>query len=270
MLHELPITNVRLLACHEDWQQMTPAARGRHCQSCDRVVIDFTQAAMTELARARAAAPDGRVCGRFRLSQLAPESRPAPPQLRPRLRRFLLAAVLVLVLGLSARQAWAQAQRPVAPFQPAATAPLYQLPGSMPMPTVAPPDTAQPAPAENQEQVWVGLLVEKMPEPRGGMEGLMKFFQKEARYPAEALHDQVEGKVFVSFVVKSTGQIAEAQVVRGLHPQLDAEALRVVRLMPPWTPGAQNGKPVDVQYTMPINFTYRAGKAAGKRARPTR
>ena len=80
----LPILHVRLQACPENWQQMTPTAAGRHCAHCDREVVDFTRATATDLAAARAAAPDGRLCGRFRQSQLAAPTAPRlPPRPRP-------------------------------------------------------------------------------------------------------------------------------------------------------------------------------------------
>ncbi|WP_165903843.1 hypothetical protein [Hymenobacter gummosus] len=109
MLHALPIRNVRLSPCHEDWQQMTPTARGRHCQSCQRVVVDFTRGTAADIARAYAESPDGRVCGRFSPGQVDGTTR-RRGQLRPRLRLFLAAVVLVLLQGLSAGQAWAQLQ----------------------------------------------------------------------------------------------------------------------------------------------------------------
>lgn len=108
MLHALPIRNARLSACSEDWARMTPTRQGRHCQNCQREVIDFTQGTTADLARAYAASPDGRVCGRFANKQVAQTTRRS--QLRPRLRLFLAAVVLVLLQGLSARQAWAQLQ----------------------------------------------------------------------------------------------------------------------------------------------------------------
>jgi protein TonB len=265
MLYALPITNARLSPCHEDWARMTPTEQGRYCRSCNREVVDFTHATAADLAQAQAAAPDGRLCGRFRASQLASPRQP----LRPRLRQFLLAAVLILVQGLSARQAWAQAQqRPVAPFHPPTVAPLYQLPGSMPTPTTTPADSLSAAEHEqpaDQEPTWVGLYVEQMPQPPGGVERLMKFFRKQARYPVEALRGGLAGKVFVGFTVTRTGQITGAHIIRGLDPALDAEALRLIRLMPAWTPGAQNGKPVDIQYVMPITFTRGAQKPPTKR-----
>jgi protein TonB len=244
MVHALPITNVRLSPCSVGPEQFTAIAGGHFCASCQRVVHDFTQATRAELEALRAAAPDGRLCGQFRLSQLAPDSRPARLRLRPRLRQFLLAAVLILVQELSARQAWAQAQqRPVAPFRPPATEPLYALP--------QPEQLQEPRPAPPTESVVFGG-VEQMPVFPGGQDGLLRFLRANLHYPDTAL----AGKVFVRFTVSRTGQVTGPVVQKGVHPLLDAEALRVISLMPPWTPGTQNGLPVDTQYTVPITFRH--------------
>lgn len=114
MLHALPITNVRLSACHAGPEHFKPAAEGFFCGACRQVVYDFTQASRADLERVRQAT-GGRFCGLFRGGQLAP-----PPRLRRRLRLFLVAAALVLLQGLSARQAWAQVQQapPPAPVRP--------------------------------------------------------------------------------------------------------------------------------------------------------
>lgn len=111
MLHELPIRNVRLTPCPVRLETLPAVPGGHFCGHCQQVVHDFTQATLADLLRARAAAADGRVCGRFRAAQLAPDSRPGQPRLRRRLRLFLLVAGLVLLRGLTAQQAWAQAQR---------------------------------------------------------------------------------------------------------------------------------------------------------------
>lgn len=104
----LPTFRARLLPCSESWAAMTPTAQGRHCARCQRVVHDFTQSKnpAADLAAARAAAPDGRVCGRFAGAQGQ-----GPPPLTQRLRLFVVALVLVVAQGLSAREALAQVRR---------------------------------------------------------------------------------------------------------------------------------------------------------------
>lgn len=100
----------------------------------------------------------------------------------------------------------------------------------------------------------VFAIAEKMPEFPGGQPALRSYLMSHFEYPEEAMDATVTGPVQVSFVVTKEGAIRDAHVVRGQHFALDAEALRLVMGMPPWTPGQQHGKPVHVLYTMPIRF----------------
>ena len=100
----------------------------------------------------------------------------------------------------------------------------------------------------------VFTVVEEMPQFPGGMGEAMRFLAKNIRYPAEAQKAKIEGRVIVRFVVNRDGKVSDAEVVRGVSPDLDAEALRVVSMMPEWIPGKQRGKAVDVKFTMPIMF----------------
>ena len=97
-------------------------------------------------------------------------------------------------------------------------------------------------------------VVEQMPEFPGGMEALMQFMSKNMKYPDEATKAGQEGRVIVSFVVEADGRVTNAKVVRSVAPLLDAEALRVISLMPRWEPGRQNGEAVRVKYTIPVTF----------------
>ena len=99
------------------------------------------------------------------------------------------------------------------------------------------------------------MVVENMPEFPGGDLGLMKFIQKNVRYPAIAKEYNITGKVYVSFIVDKQGSVTNVKIVRGVDKNLDAEALRVVSLLPKYKPGKQRGKAVRVMFTIPINFT---------------
>lgn len=88
----------------------------------------------------------------------------------------------------------------------------------------------------------------------GGTEAMYDWIKAEVKYPAEALRDSAQGRVTISFKISMTGKVGYARVVRGRHPALDAEALRIVKNMPEWTPATQNGKPVGVEYILPIQF----------------
>ncbi|MDH6306301.1 TonB family protein [Parabacteroides sp. PF5-5] len=97
-------------------------------------------------------------------------------------------------------------------------------------------------------------VVDEMPKYPGGEGELMKFIAQSVQYPAEAETKKLEGRVICSFVVRKDGSITDPVIVRGVDPLLDAEAIRVVNLMPTWTPGTQNGQAVNVKYTIPITF----------------
>ncbi|KAA9331699.1 energy transducer TonB [Hymenobacter busanensis] len=101
----------------------------------------------------------------------------------------------------------------------------------------------------------VYTYVEQMPTPPGGMEGLMQYLGKNIKYPSLALRNQVEGKVFVNFVVGPSGQITDVKVTKGIGAGCDEEAVRVISKMPAWAPGKQNGRAVSVSYTVPVTFT---------------
>lgn len=105
-----------------------------------------------------------------------------------------------------------------------------------------------------EEENKIFTVVEQQPEFEGGYESMMNFIRKNMRYPASARRMGVEGTVYVSFVVSKDGSISEVQVVRGISPDCDKEAVRVVSMMPPWKPGRQNGKPVFVRFVLPIKF----------------
>jgi len=107
---------------------------------------------------------------------------------------------------------------------------------------------------EQEKKGDVFMVVEEMPEYPGGIEGLKNYIQKNVQYPEQAKKNKVEGKVFVSFVIDNKGNVTDAKVVRAVNPELDKEALRVVKGMKKWTPGKQKGKTVKVQYTIPIQF----------------
>jgi protein TonB len=98
------------------------------------------------------------------------------------------------------------------------------------------------------------LFVEQMPVFDGGMAELSKFLSKNLRYPRQATNGEIEGKVFVQFVVGKDGKVSQVTVIKGIGYGCDEEAVRVVSLMPAWTPGKQSGKPVAVRYNLPISF----------------
>ena len=97
-------------------------------------------------------------------------------------------------------------------------------------------------------------MVEDMPEYPGGMEAMMKFVAENLKYPQQMQKEKVEGRVLLSFVVEKDGSVTNIEEVKSPHPVLTEEAIRVVKLMPKWKPGKQDGKEVRVQFNLPITF----------------
>ena len=98
-------------------------------------------------------------------------------------------------------------------------------------------------------------VVETAPEFKGGMQKLYDYLGNQIKYPQMAMDNNIQGKVYVQFVVEKDGSINDVKVVKGVHNTLDKEATRVVKDRPAWNPGEQRGKKVRVRYTLPINFT---------------
>jgi len=98
-------------------------------------------------------------------------------------------------------------------------------------------------------------VVEQMPEFPGGMPAMIEFLQTNLNYPKDAKKQNVGGRILVMFVVEADGSISNVRVAKKVFPSLDAEALRVVKAMPKWNPGKEKGKPVRVNFTLPIVFS---------------
>lgn len=97
-------------------------------------------------------------------------------------------------------------------------------------------------------------IVEKMPEFPGGVDAMIDFISKNINYPQSAKDKNISGRVFLSFVIDKDGSVTDVKVMRGIDKECDAEAMRVVKAMPKWKPGMNEGKPVRVSYMLPISF----------------
>ncbi len=107
-------------------------------------------------------------------------------------------------------------------------------------------------PIKGDDGIYV--YVAQMPDFPGGEEAFHNYLAKSVKHPVDALKKGIQGRVFVSFVVDENGDITKVKLARGADPLLDKEAMRVIRNMPKWKPGYQDGKPVKVYYTVPVNF----------------
>jgi len=114
-------------------------------------------------------------------------------------------------------------------------------------------EIAQPEPPKVEENK-VFDVVEEMPSFPGGNAALMSYLSSNVKYPVVAQENGVQGRVVVGFVVEKDGSVSDVKVVRSVDPSLDKEAMRVVKSMPRWNPGKQNGSAVRVKYNVPVLF----------------
>jgi TonB family protein len=259
----LPTFNATLNPCPVSPTEFIPHAQGNFCGQCQRVVHDFSRSTnpRADLAAARAAAPDGRVCGTFRREQLL---KPSVPTLRGRLRWFVVA--LVLVVALTAQEALAQVRRvvpkkpavhhkkhpPATKKQPVEGARIPEEPyytSGVPL-----NETMVEEPVSTTKKVYT--YVEQMPElpGGGGIQAIVANIQQRLRWPLAQNRTTVEGRVYASFIVDKNGMVRDAKIIKGLIPSIDEEALRVIQTLPVFTPGQQGGQRVAVSFTVPITF----------------
>ena len=118
--------------------------------------------------------------------------------------------------------------------------------------TLRPENATLPENLQDSDPVF--RSVEQMPQFPGGEAALMKYIQSHINYPPMAAENEIEGKVIVQFVVKKDGSIGQVKVVRSVDKDLDEEAVRLIKALPKFTPGRQNGQAVNVWYTLPVTF----------------
>ena len=95
---------------------------------------------------------------------------------------------------------------------------------------------------------------EQLPQFPGGDTELMNFVAQNLVYPEQAIKDKVQGRVIVEMVIETTGEVVDTKILRSVSPECDAEVLRIVRLMPKWTPGYKDGEPVRTTFVLPVVF----------------
>jgi protein TonB len=105
---------------------------------------------------------------------------------------------------------------------------------------------------DNSNEIFT--VVEQNPEFEGGYAAMVNFIKTNMKYPAAARRMEIEGTVHVSLLVSKSGEISEVKVLKGIHPDCDKEAVRVVSMMPRWKAGKQNGRPVHVRFILPLKF----------------
>lgn len=122
-----------------------------------------------------------------------------------------------------------------------------------PTPPPPPPDFSTSSPADEYEGE-IFDVVETEPQFSGGEMAMQDFIKKKVKYPEMAIQMGDQGKVYVRFVIEKDGSVTNVDIARGVTPELDKEAMRVIRMMPKWIPGKQRGKPVRTAVVVPIVF----------------
>ena len=124
--------------------------------------------------------------------------------------------------------------------------------------------------AHSPENMYLpGTWLEEQPSFPGGDEARMRYTNTNAVYTRRALEDGAEGKVFITFVVEEDGSVTHARILRGVHHDLDSICLRMISRMPRWNPGTQRGKPVAVQFNLPVKFSLK-GREPGIAPHPSK
>lgn len=113
---------------------------------------------------------------------------------------------------------------------------------------------SQSSSTSSEEGSKIYDMVEQMPQFPGGQAYMFQYISRNTKYPPEAERNRITGKVLCTFVVERDGSITDVNVVKSVHPALDKEAIRVIKAMPRWIPGKQNGSAVRVKYTIPVTF----------------
>ncbi|MCX6191750.1 MAG: energy transducer TonB [Flavobacteriia bacterium] len=279
--------------CPANWEKMQIKLDVRHCVQCDKSVVDFTKKSRAEIITYLIENPNGSVCGRMNQQQFDIKEEDLPELIsilsQPRFRAnaFLILAVVCSSLFYSCETASTgkktigkmkiekqtietQKSNPIENISSNDSLkkrkkqhiiPQVELMGevsilSEPPPAIAGGITYDPLPeievVTNPEEVL--SYAEVMPEFPGGMPEMVKYLLENMIYPEEMKENGIEGRIFVQFVVTKTGSVKDVTIARGIDG-LNREAIRLVKQMPNWSPGKNNGKEVNVKMVIPIRFS---------------
>jgi TonB family protein len=282
--------------CPANWENMKIKLHARHCDQCDKSVVDFTKKSRAEIITYLIENPNGSVCGRMNQQQFDIKEEDLPELIsilsQPRFRAnaFLILAVVCSSLFFSCEtdsKGVKTIEKPkiekpkinpvekqkINPIENTSSndsvkkikkqliIPQEKLMGEVsilpePTPAIAGGITYDPLPeievVTNPEEVL--SYAEVMPEFPGGMPEMIKYLLENMIYPEEMKENGIEGRIFVQFVVTKTGSVENVTIARGIDG-LNREAIRLVKQMPNWKPGINNGKEVNVKMIIPIRFS---------------
>ena len=277
--------------CPANWENMKIKLHARHCDQCDKSVVDFTKKSRAEIITYLIENPNGSVCGRMNQQQFDIKEEDLPELIsilsQPRFRAnaFLILAVVCSSLFFSCEtdsKGVKTIEKPkinpvekqkINPIENTSSndsvkkikkqliIPQEKLMGEVsilpePPPAIAGGITYDPLPeievVTNPEEVL--SYAEVMPEFPGGMPEMVKYLLENMIYPEEMKENGIEGRIFVQFVVTKIGSVENVTIARGIDG-LNREAIRLVKQMPNWKPGINNGKEVNVKMVIPIRFS---------------
>jgi TonB family protein len=266
-------------ACQEDWNKMKVGLISRHCDSCNKPVFDFTKMKREEVLLYLLENRGKKVCARLLPSQidyhhedlLITIEKLLVTHRNSNFAFFLLTIGSLTLLGCSSKPSEQNKK-----IEDSSITNIIEVDSLLPPPDKMPPEleeklihkTCQASTiTEITEIATLGMpvivsddtinsepydLVSKMPEFVGGLDSLVAFVRKNIKYPSH----EVEGTTFVSIVIDSTGKVINPTILKSLGKDFDAEALRIISLMPDWIPGENLGKKISVRYVIPITFKY--------------
>ena len=280
--------------CPANWDKMQIKLHARHCEQCDKSVIDFTQKSRAEIIAFLLENPNGSVCGRMNRQQFDIKEEDLPELIsiisQPRFRAnaFLILAIVCTSIFQSCENSPTDKNQVVKP--------KIELKNNNPLGKVVVEDTVQISKKNNNikhktscspdvmlgevsvdksqetevavaggityepippnEEGEVLSYAEIMPDYPGGMSEMVKFINQNLIYPKELVETDFNGRIFVQFIVTKTGDIENVNIAKGVDEKngLNQEAIRIVKQMPKWKPGINKGKEVNVKMVIPINI----------------
>lgn len=256
--------------CDEDWSSMKIGLRSRHCESCKKDVIDFTKMSREEILTYLLGNIGKQVCGRIREGQLdfhhtdilVTVNSLSHKERNTNFAFYLLSIGTLLMLNQS--EVNAKIHQPITSIATVSNSTQNtkkeQLQKNKDITAVIEIDNV-----ENHGLIDVAIdstyskvfeKPDKMPEFVGGIDSLMKFMKENLRYPEFEAKNKIEGTIYASFIVNKNGSLSDISITESVtgSKNFNAEVIRVLKLMPKWMPGENNGKKVKVRYYLPVKF----------------
>lgn len=237
--------------CSENWDSMQNWEKGKYCEVCSKNVFDFSKLDKNEILQTLKA--NSSVCARVPLTKKNSIIISAKDLLAINTSFTNLIRILILVLCLNITIGCSDTGEKKTIYYSEKDDSLNFVTGI----TVC-TDSMSDGSGSFKNESDIYSVCEEMPTfKKNGLEGLKDYLQKNIVYPKDAIDSNLQGKVFVSFIIDTSGKIRDSRILRS--PQnckaLEIEALRVVNKMPKWNPGKEKGKKVKVKFNLPINFS---------------